>query len=176
MKIRHHWISLFLTLSLAFLLAACNGQTSLLPESASAAEIKPTIVVVAQQEIESLPDSLPAPWAEDDGRIDKQGAVEVEIVPLNPNSPNQTLDFSVVLNTHSVDLNMDLAALATLETDAGFNVQATTWDAPRGGHHVTGILSFPASVDGTPLLEGVSKMIITIIDVDAPERVFVWNR
>ena len=97
-------------------------------------------------------------------------------MPLNPNNPTQTLDFNVRLNTHSVDLSMDLAVLAIIETDAGLTVQATTWDAPRGGHHVTGILSFPGSVDGTPILEGVTKMTLTITDVDAPERVFVWER
>lgn len=176
MKTRHHWIFLILTLGLAFLLAACGEQTSPSPESASAAEIKPTIVIEAQQDIESLPNSLPSPWVEDVTRIDKQGSVEIKIVPLNPNNPEHTLDFNVRLNTHSVDLSMDLAILAIIETDAGLTVQATTWDAPRGGHHVTGILSFPGSVEGTPLLEGVTKMTLTITDVDAPERVFVWER
>ena len=70
---------------------------------------------------------------------------------------------------------MDLANLATLTTDSGRTVQATLWDAPRGGHHVSGTLSFPASVDGKALLDGVTKLTLTIKDVDAPQRAFTWD-
>lgn len=108
-------------------------------------------------------------------REDNQGAVTVEVIPLNLDTPGDTLDFEVAMNTHSVDLSMDLAALATLEADTGLSVVPATWDGPRGGHHVSGTLSFPASVDGEPLLEGARKLTLTIRDVDAPERVFVWE-
>ena len=71
---------------------------------------------------------------------------------------------------------MDLAGLATLTTDSGQTVQALKWDAPLGGHHVSGILSFPAAADGVAVLEGASSFTITIVDVDAPVRVFTWKR
>jgi len=174
MKYRFHTLPLIF--GLAVLMTACNGPSPVTPEPASAAKAQPVVVEEVQGEAERSPESYPNLWVEDVPRIDEQGAVVVEIVPLNPNNPGQTLDFSVSLNTHSVDLSMDLAALATLETDTGFKVQATHWDAPLGGHHVSGILSFPAGVDGNPLLDGVSKMTITLVDVDAPERVFVWER
>jgi hypothetical protein len=70
---------------------------------------------------------------------------------------------------------MDLATLATLATDTGITVQATTWDAPRGGHHVEGKLIFPATKDDKPILEGATKLTLTIVDVDAPSRVFEWE-
>ena len=70
---------------------------------------------------------------------------------------------------------MDLAALATLATDRGKTVQASQWDAPSGGHHVSGKLIFPATVDGQPLLEGAQKLTLTIKNLDAPERVFSWD-
>ena len=60
------------------------------------------------------------------------GAVVVEIVPQKLNNPGQTLDFEVRMNTHSVDLSMNLAGLATLTTDTGKTVQAIGWDAPSG--------------------------------------------
>jgi len=107
--------------------------------------------------------------------INQQGAVTVEVTPLNLNSPTEDLEFDVVLNTHSVDLSMDLTTLATLTTDTGVTVQATTWDAPRGGHHVEGRLIFPASKDDKPILEGATKLTLTIVDVDAPSRVFEWD-
>lgn len=108
-------------------------------------------------------------------RTDQQGSVTVEVTPLNLNNPSDKLEFDVALNTHAVDLSMDLATLATLTTDTGVTVQATLWDAPRGGHHVAGKLVFPATKDGQSILEGASKLTLTIINVDAPSRVFEWQ-
>lgn len=107
-------------------------------------------------------------------RADEQGAVTFEITPLNLDLAADTLEFDVSMNTHSVDLNMDLAQLATLSTDTGLTVQATKWDATPGGHHVPGKLIFPATQDGKALLDGAGKLTITITNVDAPSRVFEW--
>jgi hypothetical protein len=108
-------------------------------------------------------------------RTDQQGAVVIEVEPLNLGTPADTLVFGVSLNTHSVDLSMDLAALATLSTDTGLAVPASAWDAPSGGHHVSGTLRFPATKDGRSVLEGASKLTLTILRVDAPTRVFEWQ-
>ncbi|MBU4226136.1 MAG: hypothetical protein KKC71_10005, partial [Chloroflexi bacterium] len=104
---------------------------------------------------------------------DSQGAVIVEITPKNFTA--ETLDFNVSLNTHSVDLSMDLSTLATLTTDTGVTVPASLWDAPRGGHHVEGTLQFPASVAGKSVLEGAKQITIKIVNLDVPERVFTWD-
>jgi hypothetical protein len=114
-------------------------------------------------------------WPDGHSQVDDQGAVQVEVIPLNLNEPGETLDFDVFLNTHSVDLSMDLAELATLTTDNGQIVQASRWDAPRGGHHVEGMLSFPANIGGDFLLADVTRITLTIVDLAAPERVFVWE-
>ena len=108
-------------------------------------------------------------------RSDGQGTVTVEVIPLNLNVPTETLEFDVIMDTHSVELSMDLAKLATLTTDTGITVQATTWDAPRGGHHVEGKLIFPATKDGKTILGNASKLTLTLTDVDAPSRVFEWR-
>jgi len=108
-------------------------------------------------------------------RTDTQGAVVVEITPVDLRTSGDSLDFSVSLNTHSIDLSMDLAAASTLATDTGLSVSALGWLAPRGGHHVSGELVFPASVDGVRLLEGVSMLTLTITGLDAPERTFTWD-
>lgn len=115
-------------------------------------------------------------WPDGQAQEDSQGAVWVTVTPLNLNNPGDALVFDVALNTHSVDLSMDLATLSTLTTDTGLSVQAITWDAPRGGHHVQGRLYFPVSVNGTPLLDGARKVTLVVTNVDAPERVFVWER
>lgn len=108
-------------------------------------------------------------------QTDSQGAVIIEITPLNLNSPGERLEFEVVMNTHSVDLSMDLAALATLSTDSGRSVPALAWNAPRGGHHVSGTLVFPAVYDGQPVLQGANRITLSIKDVDAGLRVFTWT-
>lgn len=115
-------------------------------------------------------------WPDEQVRIDQQGAVEIAMLPVNLNHPQDTLDFEVYLNTHSVDLSMDLAALALLRTDSGVEVKASAWTGPSGGHHVSGILSFPSVIDGEGVLEGATVLELAVMNLDAPERVFVWER
>src|SRR4030065_2344583 len=62
------------------------------------------------------------------GLTDEQGAVIVVVKPLNLGSSEETIKFEIALDTHSLDLSMDLAPLATLTTDNGQSVQATQWD------------------------------------------------
>ncbi len=149
-----------LTLVFGFLLAACASRGS----AASAAQAPSTEVPVNAA-------------ATDLKRTDGQGMVTVEVTPLNLDNAADTvtLDFDVAMNTHSVDLSMDLAQLATLTTDTGVSVQATKWEATPGGHHVSGKLTFPATLDGKGVLEGASKLTLTIVNLDAPSRVFEWQ-
>ena len=116
-----------------------------------------------------------APAAADLTRSDAQGNVTVEIKPENLSQPEGSLVFDVAMNTHMVDLSMDLAKLAALSTDGGQTVQAMQWDAPKGGHHVSGKLIVPAVVNGKPILDGASSITLTIKDVDAGERLFTWK-
>ena len=108
-------------------------------------------------------------------RTDSQGAITFEVTPLNLDNPGDTLQFDVSMSTHSIDLSMDLTPLATLTTDTGSTVQATLWDGPKGGHHVEGKLSFPLSQNGKSILDGAKQLTLTIKNVDAPERTFVWE-
>jgi hypothetical protein len=108
-------------------------------------------------------------------RIDQQGAIIVEITPLNLDAPTDTLEFNVVMTTHSIDLIMDLAKLSTLTTDTGVSVEAAIWNAPLGGHHVEGKLIFPTTKDGKPLLDGATKLTLTIMNIDTPTRIFEWG-
>lgn len=88
--------------------------------------------------------------------------------------------FTIVLNTHSVDLDgYDLRQLAVLRTDQGLEVSPTQWDAPAGGHHRSGTLTFPTTTaDGTPVLGANTRTLELIIrDVaGVPERSFRWTR
>lgn len=96
---------------------------------------------------------------------------------LSWDGPDSGLVFKVAMDTHEVDLDgFDLMELAVLRTDAGVELAPTAWDAPKGGHHREGTLSFPATVDARPLLEeNVRGMTIIVRDVASPERSFQWN-
>jgi hypothetical protein len=105
---------------------------------------------------------------------DGQGSVEFAITPLNLQDPGETLDFGVSMNTHSVDLSWDLAALSTLSTDTGLEVAGLSWPI-SSGHHVSGVLTFPSIVDGVVVVEGASEITLSVRDAGAAERVFTWS-
>jgi hypothetical protein len=65
--------------------------------------------------------------------------------------------------------------LATLSTDSGATVRATAWDAPQGGHHVSGVLSFATEGEGPGMLENATSIVLTIENLDVPTRTFTWN-
>jgi hypothetical protein len=115
-------------------------------------------------------------WFEGIARLDSQGAVEVEVIPRQFIPEEGRLDFDVALNTHSVDLSMDVAHLSVLETDTGLTVPAAAWSGQLGGHHISGVLSFPLGNDHKSLLSEATWIEITIVDIDAPERIFFWER
>ena len=162
-------------LTTALVLAACSTASSSPQADPQLAPVSNTTATPTDDPA-LIPTLFPnATGNSDMARIDEQGAVVVEVAPLDLGTPAETLDFYVTMNTHSVDLDMDLATLSTLITDTGISVQATLWDAPRGGHHVEGRLIFPATKDGKSILDGATKLTLTILNVDAPSRVFEWE-
>jgi hypothetical protein len=172
-------LSFLFLLAIGLVLAACSSTS--LPTPTQPA-VEPTVLSPTQPPAAPT-QPLPAQPAQPAGAqaiqlaelTDSQGAVTVTVKPLDLNSSPDTLSFEVTLDTHSIDLSMDLVALATLTTDTGQSVQATLWDAPLGGHHVSGTLSFLVSAESKPILDGASKLTLIIKGVDAPERIFAWD-
>ena len=75
------------------------------------------------------------------------------------------------MNTHSVELDQDLAAISSLNDNKGNTFQAIGWDgSPPGGHHRSGTLSFPALAPGTETV----TLIIKGVGKDS-ERIFSWQ-
>jgi len=150
---------------LALALTACGGGAA---SSSAVAAPKTTTTAPAQPAGAGLAQLT---------RSNSQGAVTIDITPLNLDRPGATLDFEVELNTHSVDLSYDLSKHAVFRS-RGKEVAATQWSGGSGGHHVSGRLSFPATTaDGAALLEpGTTPFEIVIRDVaDVPERTFRWE-
>lgn len=163
--------------------AAASEEAETAPETTASTEAASSTPVpdpseTPSQAVPALPgaatDSNP-PVGQDLSRTDAQGAVEVDVTPSNLANPGETLTFEVGLYTHSVNLNMDLAALSTLKTDTGLSVNASAWNGDSGGHHVFGSLAFPVRVNGKALLAGAKVLTLVIKNVDAPERTFTWD-
>jgi hypothetical protein len=86
--------------------------------------------------------------------------------------------FTVVLDTHAVNLDAyDLVQLSALRTDQTDQVLPISWDAPAGGHHRQGTLTFPLTrADGSPTLPADATSIeLSIREVGGvPETVLTW--
>lgn len=122
--------------------------------------------------------SPPAPAAAtaDLTRISEGSQVTVKATWAEPSAGPL---FTIVMDTHAVDLDgFDLARLAALRVDGGDELAPVGWDAPPGGHHREGTLTFPAEQGGKPVIDAQTRIIELIVrDVaGVPERVLTWER
>lgn len=89
------------------------------------------------------------------------------------------LTFAIVMDTHAVDLDgYDLKQLAVLRTDRGQEIRPDGWDAPAGGHHRSGKLTFPTVVPNGNVVIGPETQAIELVIREVagvPERVFRWE-
>lgn len=109
-------------------------------------------------------------------QIIEGGGVTVKVTPLTlADTSATTLDFEVVLDTHSVELNYDVAQLAILRDNLGNEYKPATWTPEQnGGHHVSGLLSF---ADRTAILQtGVTSLELDVTNIaGVSNRLFQWS-
>lgn len=100
-----------------------------------------------------------------------EGTVSVVVTPQNINNDSSTLDFEIVLNTHSEELNNDLVAVSELVDDQGNSYRPISWKGDNsGGHHRSGILKF------NPILPKPKFIELKIKNIgNVSERSFKWN-
>ena len=101
-------------------------------------------------------------------QTDEKGSVVVEATPLIL-SVNDNVSFTIAFTTHSGDLNYDVEAIAKLTDDNGNTYKPISWTGGKGGHHITGTLTFPK------LSQDASSVTLTIPGVDNQDRVFKWD-
>lgn len=98
------------------------------------------------------------------------GNVTVEVTPQELAIGKGAI-FQIVFDTHSVDLDFDVAAAAELRDEQGNSYGAAIWNGdPPGGHHRKGVLTFP-----TPLKQTSSSSLILKDIAGVNERTFVWK-
>jgi hypothetical protein len=149
-------------------LSACAGQSAAL--APTAAPVQPTVAQATQSAQPTPTQPRPAIPPGDLTRTNEGGSVTIKVKPLNLGSGGATLEFDVVMDTHSVELNFDLKQLAVLKTDTGAEVKPSAYQV-GSGHHVESKLSFPADkITGARMLTLILKNVSGVA-----ERTFTWN-
>jgi len=105
-----------------------------------------------------------------DRQSNNENGVRIVATPVELKAGSEAR-FEVRMNTHSVELDQDLAVISSLRDNKGNTFQATGWDgSPPGGHHRSGTLSFPALAPDTETV----TLIIKGVGKDS-ERIFSWQ-
>ncbi len=92
-------------------------------------------------------------------------------VIVTPKLSAESWKFEIAFDTHSVELDDDIAAVTTLVDDQGVEYRPLAWEgAGPGGHHREGVLIFD------PLVSQSRAFTIIIKNVGGvSERSFSWN-
>ncbi|MBI2656117.1 hypothetical protein HYX03_00070 [Candidatus Woesearchaeota archaeon] len=94
--------------------------------------------------------------------VSNENNVEFQVTPISPS------EFQIAIDTHSVELDFDLAGVSALYDDFGNTYKPLKWEGSApGGHHRNGILKFSEINKNTKSI----KLVIN----DGTEREFRWN-
>ncbi|MBI4037036.1 hypothetical protein HY385_01290 [Candidatus Daviesbacteria bacterium] len=96
-----------------------------------------------------------------------ENAVVVEVTP-KVLSDNQPASFQMAFDTHSVPLEFDLLKVSKLTDDQGNIYQPVSWSGGSGGHHLSGILTFPK-------IGNVKSIELIVTGVAGVDRIFKWE-
>lgn len=99
----------------------------------------------------------------------KEAGVSVEVTPIDF-APAEPIKFQIAFTTHQGDLNFGLTKQAILYDGQNRQYLPISWDGGSGGHHLEGILIFPALTEETKNIKLIIKGVY-----DVPERIFEWN-
>ncbi|MEK7176853.1 MAG: hypothetical protein AAB719_00945 [Patescibacteria group bacterium] len=106
-----------------------------------------------------------------ESRTDNQANVVVTVTPYVLSVDSKEWKFDIVLDTHSVELDQDMAKIAVLVDGNGKEYKAVKWEGSEpGGHHREGVLIFKST---NPLPSYLELKIKNIGGVS--ERLFKWN-
>jgi hypothetical protein len=105
-------------------------------------------------------DDPPATATELETRTATVGEVETTIIPTRIDASGA--EFDIALDTHSVDLDIDIARQTTLTIDDQPWTKPTWAGTRAGGHHLEGTLAFTAAGPAA----GVA--VLTIEGLDEP--------
>lgn len=103
-------------------------------------------------------------------QISEGGNVSIEVTP-KVLEIGKTPEFELAFNTHSEDLSFDVSKVTKLIDDKNISYQNPLWKgSPPGGHHRSGVLSFPLPLSKT-------KYVYLVIEnvAGVKEKKLRWN-
>jgi hypothetical protein len=101
-------------------------------------------------------------------QTDDTGAVVIAATPTTLAAGSEA-QFALTLDTHSGDIPADVAKTARLVDDTGTTYDPVAWSGGSGGHHVEGMLTFPA------LSQAAQRVTLTLPAIDTHDSVFTWE-
>jgi hypothetical protein len=102
----------------------------------------------------------------------EMGGVTVSVTPLNPAEVGAaTIDFQISMDTHMGALPSNMLTFAKFVGEGGEEILPSTWSGGKGGHHLSGRLSFPAAGSGE---RGVLTLVLKSVDGRNDMR-FEWR-
>ena len=105
-----------------------------------------------------------------DTKTDDQANVTVTVTPTDLSSQSAEWKFNVVMNTHSIELDQNLAEIAALIDDGGKEYKPLRWEgAQAGGHHREGVLVF------APIAPYPQNLALNIKNIGDAQRLFSWT-
>lgn len=105
-----------------------------------------------------------------ESKIDDQASITVTVTPSDLGMESKEWKFDIVMNTHSVELDQDMAKVAVLIDDSSKEYSPVRWEgAPAGGHHREGILIFNRITSAPKSVE------LKISDIGGVVRTFNWQ-
>lgn len=100
-------------------------------------------------------------------QTNSEGGVSITVNSENFDFKNP--QFLISFETHQGDLDFNIAEVAILTTNNTTEYRPLAWDGGTGGHHLSGILSFPAISEAKNI-----KLIIKNV-YGIPAREFFWT-
>lgn len=111
--------------------------------------------------------SNPTQW---ETRTDNQAGIAVTVTPIELSAKSGEWKFDIVMDTHSVELDQDMAKVAALVDDRGKEYKPLRWEgAPAGGHHREGLLVFNQIAPTPKFVE------LKVSGIGGVARNFVWQ-
>lgn len=102
-------------------------------------------------------------------KTNSENGLSVKATPIDF-SWKKPVQIEIKFTTHQGDLNFDLTKNAVLINDKNQQYLPLSWSGGNGGHHLSGILVFPAISKETKNI----KLIINNV-YNTKERIFEWN-
>ncbi|GEM_PF-962141 len=102
-------------------------------------------------------------------KTDEQENVTVIVSPIDLSPQSQEWKFDISMNTHSVELDQDMAKSAVLIDSQDREFKPLNWDGSIGGHHREGILTFDQITPTPKYIE------LKISDIGTAVRNFTWD-